>query len=340
MRRAEEHRLACAASFEIEGIGIRFEAASRDLLLPVQHFLRRFRASSSPSDAWSVRMERVDWNRLRAASPGLRPVWSGDVAPGIRNVNSVGPRRRRIELIDRGILDIDLRRRKGSFRFPLEEPRPCVAFFVNSLICEALLAAGRCVVHAACLSAAVRGGRRSVMIVAESGTGKSTTALALTGAGWQLMGDDITVIRRGADGVRATGFPRACHVRKPTLRLLPWLESLELEPTEVPDTFNLPLEALGDRACAEVPPALEPALLICLERPNGSGHRLTPIDRAEALVHVAEENVQPIEGRDDESARHSFATLAALVQRTPAVRLSAGPNLETLGSFLNDALSL
>jgi hypothetical protein len=57
-------------------------------------------------------------------------------------------------------------------------------------------------------------------------------------------------------------------------------------------------------------------------------------------VHVAEENVQPIEGSDDETARQSFATLADLVQRTPAVRLSAGPNLETLGSFLTETLSL
>ncbi len=340
MRRAEEHRLACSAGFEIEGVGLRFEAASENLLGPVRHLFRRFRAASSPRNAWSVRMERVDWNQLPEASPGLRHVWTGDVASGIRNVNSVGPGRRRVELIDRGRLDIDLRRHKATIRFPLEEPRPFVSFFVIPLLCEALMAAGRCVVHAACLSAPVRGGRRSVMIVAESGTGKSTTALALTGAGWQLMGDDITVIRRTADGVRATGFPRECHVRKPTLRLLPWLDSLKLEPAGVADTFNLPLEELGDRACPEVPPALEPALLICLERPNGSRHRVTPVDRAEALVHVAEENVQPIEGSDDETARQSFATLADLVQRTPAVRLSAGPNLETLGSFLTETLSL
>ncbi|MEI7781915.1 MAG: hypothetical protein WCJ18_08335 [Planctomycetota bacterium] len=340
MQRAEEHRLACAASFEIEGFGLRFEAAADDLLGPVRHLFRRFRAASTPADAWTVRMERVDWHRLPQASPGLQPIWAGDVIPGIRGVNSVGPGRRRIELIDRGRLDVDLRRRKASIRVPLEDLRPCVNYFVMPLLCEALMAAGRCVVHAACLSAPVRGGRRSVMILAESGTGKSTTALALTGAGWQLMGDDITVIRRTADGVRATGFPRECHVRKPTLRLLPWLNALNLAPAEVAGTFNLALEDLGDRACSAVPPALEPALLICLDRPNDSAHRLTPIDRAEALVHVAEENVQPIEGRDDESAKRAFATLADLVQQTPAVRLSAGPQVETLASFLTESLSL
>jgi hypothetical protein len=340
LQRAEEHRLACGASFEIEGFSLRFEAAADDLLFPVRHLFRRFRATSASPDAWAVRMERVDWSRLPAESPGLQPIWAGEVTPGIRSINSMGSGRRRIELIDRGRLDINLATRRASIRFPLEEPRPCVNYFVMPLLCAALTAAGRCVVHAACLSAPVRGGRRSVMILAESGTGKSTTALALTGAGWQLMGDDITVIRRTADGVRATGFPRECHVRKPTLRLLPWLNSLKLEPAEVAGTFNLALEELGDRACPAVPPSLEPALLICLERPNDSGHRLTPIDRAEALVHVAEENVQPIEGRDDEAAKRAFATLADLVQRTPAVRLSAGPQVETLGSFLTESLSL
>jgi hypothetical protein len=329
-----------AASYDVAGFGLRAEASSGPLLEPVHRLLGRFQSDALPPSAWELRIERGDLDRPAEAVPGLQRIWSGPVMPDLQGVNYVGPGLRRMELCGHGRLDLDLTAGRASILLPPDAPARCAGYFLVPLLCEGLAAAGHCVVHAACLAAPVRRDTRSVLIVAKSGTGKSTTALALTNGGWKLMGDDIALVSRFGGNLRAWGFPRVCHVRRPTLRLLPWLTELALVPLSTEDAFDLPLEALGDRAWPAAPPALEPALLLCLDPPNGETHRLRPLDRAEALMHLAEENVQPIEGCADAAAQRAFGAFAELVQRTPAFRLSVGPRVERLADFLTEELSL
>jgi hypothetical protein len=130
------------------------------------------------------------------------------------------------------------------------------------------------------------------------------------------------------------GFPRHCHVRRPTLALLPWLSDLPLRKSSLQDTFELSIEALGDRVAPPGTGPLEPGAILVLERPNPVGHRCYPIDRASALAALSNENVQPIEGKSDADAILAFSSFAALVQQTPAYRLSVGPNLDGLAEYL------
>jgi hypothetical protein len=255
-------------------------------------------------------------------------------------VNSVAGGRRRCELVDVGTLDVDLPGRMASISLLPDTPANSVHYFLTTILCDGLMEAGHCVVHAACLEKETERGRRSVLIVARSGTGKSTTSLAMTSGGWRLMGDDIAVLTQTPAGLRAWGFPRFCNVRRPTLALLPWLAEMPLVPTSVPDTFSLPLDRLGDRVTSGVPTPAEPAAIICLERPNGHSHRLAPLDRAAALMHVAEENVQPIEGAADAVAGRAFAAFAELVRIAPAYALSAGPQLDRIGGWIDEQLCL
>jgi hypothetical protein len=207
-------------------------------------------------------------------------------------------------------------------------------YFLMPLACEGLMRAGHVPVHAASLAVPNHDQASSVLIVAQSGTGKSTTALALTGAGWQLMGDDLALICEHEGRQLIWGFPRMVHVRRPTLKLLPWLTDLPLMPHPTRETYDLPLAELGRRAWASPGTPLAPSLLIILDRPNPTAHHCQPLDRAHTLAALAHENVQPIEGAVDEHAHSAFARFAALVQQVPAIRLSAGPQLESLGEFL------
>ena len=78
------------------------------------------------------------------------------------------------------------------------------------------------------LAAPVASQWRGVVITAPSNTGKTTTALALAGSGWRLLGDDVTYVRPPNLGTAVWGFPRACNIRPGTLQLMPWLRSLSL----------------------------------------------------------------------------------------------------------------
>jgi len=338
------------AVYDVAGFRLRVDvlpdaAPVAAVIAPIERLLGRFRidamrpAPPRARDGWTLRIGR----QAAGSEPDgetLRRVWAGTSPAGFRVVNSVADGHRRCELDGVGTLDIDLFRRIAAIRLRPETDPNCVHYFLTTILCDGLTDAGHCVVHAACLERPTVEGCRTVLVVAPSGTGKSTTALALTGVGWRLMGDDITVLTRTPEGVHAWGFPRFCNVRRPTLALLPWLAELRLVPTSVPETFALPLEQLGDRVSRGVPVPAAPAAIICLERPNGAGHRLVPLDRATALMHVAEENVQPIDGAGDAVARRSFGTFAELVRTTPAFSLSAGPELDSLGAMINSQLSL
>jgi hypothetical protein len=266
----------------------------------------------------------------------LRKVWSGALSPNLTAVNLVGPGRRRMELIDCGCLDVNLPDREAAITLAPHVSAKMAAYFLVPLVYEGLIQAGHQPVHAASLEVPCGDGLRSVLIVGKSGAGKSTTALALTNVGWKVMGDDFSLLSYSENRLGVWGFPRECHVRPPTLALLPWLNQLPLEPASSMDAFNLPLAALGSRASEFIARPLPPALIIVLDRPNAVAHRCERLDRTTALVSVVEENVQPIEGCRDAHAHAAFSRFAELVRQAPAVRLSAGPRLEELADFLRD----
>jgi len=327
------HSTAPLASYDVAGFRLRVGVDSPELLDETQALLQAFQVERLTSPAWalSVRYEALTRDDL----PGLlRPIWSGLVPPKFRAVNYVGPDLRRMELLEHGRLDLNLRTGEAMITVEPQARARVTRYFLMSLLCVGLARTGHCPVHAACLAVSGRGKPRGVLIVAESGTGKSTTALALTSAGWNLMGDDLSLLCRHNGRLAAWGFPRNCHVRRPTLDLLPWLNDLPLSPASLDGTFDLPVDALGKRAAGPRPQPLEPALVLVLESPNPEEHRCRPLDRATALASLSKENVQPIEGSTDIDAQAAFVAFAELVRQTPAYALSVGPRLDQLADFL------
>lgn len=321
------------AEYDVHGWGVVVDADAPHLLAPAEELFGAFRASRAPHDRWRLVLRRGSWHDEAAAGAG-RLVWSGTVPPGIAAANYADAGRRRLDLPDRGRCLMDLGRREAEITLAAGVDPRILGYFLMSLLCSGLARCGHVPLHAACLAARRDGQPCSVLIVAPSGTGKSTAAFGLASGGWRLMGDDLTLLKVVGQQTLAWGYPRQCHVRRPTLGLLPWLGSLPLAPTGSESTWQFPLAALGTRAVASPPPLLPAGLVVLLQRPNGNRHRCERVDPARALSEISRENVQPIEGPADADAGVAFATIGRLVRSTPAIRLSAGPDVEGLADFL------
>ena len=65
-----------------------------------------------------------------------------------------------------------------------------------------------------------------VMIIGQSGAGKTTSALALCAAGFGLCSDDLIICRVVGDQVVGWGLPRSLKVHRRTAGMLPWVAPL------------------------------------------------------------------------------------------------------------------
>ena len=186
------------------------------------------------------------------------------------------------------------------------------------------------VVHAAGLS--LPGEDGMALVSAPSGTGKTTTALALARCGLPLAADDIMVLRREGTAIRAWGLPRALNIHRDTAAMLPWL-ALRPEWNDQGEQM-VPRRQLASTVVLENR-ELPVTRLVLLRR--GDRVAVEPLEATEALVALAADNVRgSTSGLTPLQARR-FAMLADLVRAVPACRvtLAAGlSDIETVASRL------
>ena len=105
---------------------------------------------------------------------------------------------------------------------------------------DALRFHDRHVLHAA----AVERDGHAVVVLGESGAGKSTFAYAAAHAGWGIIADDLCVVEVG-DGVHVTGFPKPVNVPSDVLAATP-VDAARLA-GDARDRWALPLRAITAR---------------------------------------------------------------------------------------------
>jgi len=193
------------------------------------------------------------------------------------------------------------------------------------LLDELLVGKGRIFLHAACLA---RPAGDAILVFAASGTGKTTTALALARNGYGLMGDDVALLEFRDGRPWVWGLPRPINLHRRTAAMLSWIDPI-LRPWRGEEQ-SVPFDKLAtciDRAAAKARPC---GAMVMLQPPNPEGHRAAPMARTEAMVQAAADNLRVAPGGLDEDGELAFDALARLIAAVPVLQLEVGPDPDSL----------
>lgn len=174
---------------------------------------------------------------------------------------------------------------------------------------------GRLHLHTAALSLEDRG----ILVVASSGTGKSTLAAALALHGWTYVSDEMVAL--DDDGSRASGFPKPLVIDTHSATLLgqPVDARVHLAADDGAE-WCLPAGGLP----APIADELEPVAVVFLDRSTeGSTDTppiVTPIHPADAIVALMGQTLDA-----ERYGADAVLVLARLAARCRCVRMTVGP---------------
>jgi hypothetical protein len=176
-------------------------------------------------------------------------------------------------------------------------------------------------VHAA--SVACNGG--AILIVGQSGAGKTSIAMACAAQGWNYLGDDAVIVRAGPP--RVASLYSSARLREDTFQRYPDAMRACLGVSD--DAGELKAEV--DMALLRPPAAEAEIKAIVVPQPTDwSEFRLAPLGRADTLRKLMAATRQSMLG-DDAAA---FAKLAALVSEVPCYALTATGDAAALSGGL------
>jgi hypothetical protein len=170
-----------------------------------------------------------------------------------------------------------------------------------------------------------------IALFAPSGTGKTTTALALARSGLQLAADDALVMSVHQNVPLIWGIPRRLKVSRKTASMLPWLSPCLTE-NWTDGEQAIDRDALAALVTLARPEPRRVGRVIVLTPPNDHDHLLTPMAKPDALTRIAHDNFRIAPGGVEPDKAAAFAALSTLIATTPVVALSPGPRLSTLAT--------
>ena len=222
-----------------------------------------------------------------------------------------------IDYGNHGHIHIDFERRLARCHLPsesLESPWAVMCFFIKTPTHWALALGGKFVTHAGC----VRLAGKTWLLVAETGSGKTTTTVALTECGGAFLGDDWVLLSKGDGAVLAHKFPCWIGFRRTSMK---WFASLspQCEPAiDGSEKIELnPISAWPDR----VPDSTHVDGVLFPKISGQARSRLEKMGKTEALHLLATENVAMVTA---DLAEAHFDLLADLVDSVPCYQLHLG----------------
>lgn len=171
-------------------------------------------------------------------------------------------------------------------------------------------------------AAALAHGAHGLLLVAESDSGKSTTAFNLVRLGWDFLSDDSVLLRAGTEGVQALGFRRTFGLDVDGKVDFPELAAVEGRQPSDPAKRAVPMDALYPDQAAT---ACRPRVLVFPTIEDRAESMLEPIAKAEALLGLAAQSAL-VTFRPEWTPVH-LAVLSRLVNQAAAYRLHAGRDL-------------
>jgi hypothetical protein len=171
--------------------------------------------------------------------------------------------------------------------------------------------------HAACV-ADERGG---ILLAGESGSGKSTTSLALALSGWAFLSDDMVFLDNTTKQPHVLGFPDEFDLTDETVRRFATLRHLDGRPTWGGRPKH---QVRADELGARIELECAPRLLLFPQITDADHCSVEPLSAGEALIELAP-NVLLTEAR---SSQAHLDALGALVRSVPTHRLLLGRGLD------------
>lgn len=164
-----------------------------------------------------------------------------------------------------------------------------------------------------------------VLIGGASGAGKSTTALACAGAGWDFLGDDCVALEAAGDGT-FQGHSLYCSTALVPAQL-PWFPALAGRATDARPGDDDKAIVFGAEAFPGQLPPMARIRLLVLPRVVSQGPLGTrPASGAEALLALGPSSLV----RRAVPARGVLRRLASLAARVPAFWLDVDPRLDAI----------
>lgn len=199
--------------------------------------------------------------------------------------------------------------------------RACSTSLMQALE-AALDAAGLTLLHMAGLVSPE--GKDVVLVHAPSGTGKTTTSLALASRGFKLCSDDAMIIDVNSSAPVAWSFPRFAKASRRTVEMVPALSSLAGDFKSDDEELVVPLTKLSNFVAVSDHRARSVAAIIYLSRAVDGVSKLYDSSKADAIVALAADNVRTGKTGLLSLQRKRFSAITKLASSVPTFNLDIG----------------
>lgn len=319
--------------YDLNDLALAIEASEAGLDRPFQRLLESFPQRPDSAPLFTVRLEK---GRPDQPPPGTSVLFEGEMLPDVPCRLSKRDERTWLVVEDRCSITIDRDLRIARLRTAAASTSAAEGMLAIHAIDAALEAAGQALVHGAAL-ALPDGTDRCLLLFAPSGRGKTTTTLALALGGFGLMTDDAIVLKRsdaGGGGLAAWGLPRDLKVHRNTAGLLPEVGSVMRPDWDVQGEQAVKPSLLAQFLKVLPPHPLAIAAAIVLG-PRAEAHRLEPLAKAAAAVHVLTDNLAITPFGVEEGNITRMRTITSMLSAVPTLELNVGPNLRELPGFVS-----